>query len=245
MTELERRYRRLLRWFPPAHRETHGEEILGVLLETAEPGRLAGAAPVLHELAWYVANDPPWSPWLIVFQTWVYGAWLPLVWLAYAGLHRTAAVGAWATTLALVWHLRLDLGGDYYGDTAVPVGWILLSALTATALLLSSGPRRGIELLGGRLLWIVAGAGVALVTGAAGNRLLPAHLIALLVLSVVVVATRRPPAWTAGWTVALVLAGFVTGPTGQFPTIAGWAPILAALAVLPATSRRREAPAPT
>jgi hypothetical protein len=32
---LERRYRRLLRCYPPGHREVHREEMLGVLLATA------------------------------------------------------------------------------------------------------------------------------------------------------------------------------------------------------------------
>jgi hypothetical protein len=34
MAALERRYRRLLIWFPPAHRGTYGEEIIGVLLSS-------------------------------------------------------------------------------------------------------------------------------------------------------------------------------------------------------------------
>ena len=36
---LERRYRRLLRCYPPAHRAVHREEMLGVLLATARPGQ--------------------------------------------------------------------------------------------------------------------------------------------------------------------------------------------------------------
>lgn len=36
---LERRYRRVLRCYPPAHREVHREEMLGVLLATARPGQ--------------------------------------------------------------------------------------------------------------------------------------------------------------------------------------------------------------
>jgi hypothetical protein len=36
---LERRYRRLLRCYPPSHREVHREEMLGVLLATARPGQ--------------------------------------------------------------------------------------------------------------------------------------------------------------------------------------------------------------
>jgi len=36
---LERRYRRLLRCYPPSHRAVHREEMLGVLLATARPGQ--------------------------------------------------------------------------------------------------------------------------------------------------------------------------------------------------------------
>ena len=38
---LERRYRRLLRCYPPGHREFHREEMLGVLLAAARPGQRA------------------------------------------------------------------------------------------------------------------------------------------------------------------------------------------------------------
>ncbi|HTZ28394.1 MAG TPA: hypothetical protein VMC83_30635 [Streptosporangiaceae bacterium] len=36
---LEIRYRRLLRWYPAAHRSVHQDEMLGVLMAGAEPGR--------------------------------------------------------------------------------------------------------------------------------------------------------------------------------------------------------------
>src|SRR5262249_12251100 len=36
---LERQYLRLLRCYPPSHREVHGEEMLGVLLDAARPGQ--------------------------------------------------------------------------------------------------------------------------------------------------------------------------------------------------------------
>ena len=41
---LERRYSRLLRCYPPAHRQVHREEMLGVLLATARPGQRAPGA---------------------------------------------------------------------------------------------------------------------------------------------------------------------------------------------------------
>jgi hypothetical protein len=36
---LERRYRRLLRWYPPEHRQVHGEEMIGVLVAGQRPGQ--------------------------------------------------------------------------------------------------------------------------------------------------------------------------------------------------------------
>jgi hypothetical protein len=36
---LERRYRRLLSWYPPAYRAANAEEMLGVALAGAAPGR--------------------------------------------------------------------------------------------------------------------------------------------------------------------------------------------------------------
>lgn len=39
MSALEDRYRRLLRWYPAEHRRVHEEEMLGVLLAAAGPGR--------------------------------------------------------------------------------------------------------------------------------------------------------------------------------------------------------------
>jgi hypothetical protein len=36
---LEDRYRRLLALYPPEHRARHGEEMLGVLMTAAVPGR--------------------------------------------------------------------------------------------------------------------------------------------------------------------------------------------------------------
>ena len=44
---LERRYRCVLRCYPPAHREVHREEMLGVLLATARPAPLAGKSSSL------------------------------------------------------------------------------------------------------------------------------------------------------------------------------------------------------
>jgi hypothetical protein len=56
---LERRYRRLLRSYPPGHRQVHREEMLGVLLATARPGQRApGAGQTVNLVA---CEDFPFS----------------------------------------------------------------------------------------------------------------------------------------------------------------------------------------
>lgn len=46
MSPLEGRYRRLLRWYPADHRAAHEDEMIGVLLDDAEPGRERPGAAV-------------------------------------------------------------------------------------------------------------------------------------------------------------------------------------------------------
>ena len=49
---LEGSYRRLLRWYPSSYRKRHGEEILGVLMAAAEPGRHRPGARESVDLLW-------------------------------------------------------------------------------------------------------------------------------------------------------------------------------------------------
>jgi hypothetical protein len=49
---LERRYRRLLRWYPAAYRGRHEEEILGVLMAAAQPGQHRPGARESLDLLW-------------------------------------------------------------------------------------------------------------------------------------------------------------------------------------------------
>jgi hypothetical protein len=44
MSALERRYRRLLAWYPARHRQAHGDEMVGVLLAASQGRRRPGAA---------------------------------------------------------------------------------------------------------------------------------------------------------------------------------------------------------
>jgi hypothetical protein len=63
---LERRYRRLLRCYPPSHREFHREEMLGVLLAAARPGqRTPGLGQTVNLAACGLAIRVRWIPgWL-------------------------------------------------------------------------------------------------------------------------------------------------------------------------------------
>ncbi|HEX5188210.1 MAG TPA: hypothetical protein VFW16_01625 [Streptosporangiaceae bacterium] len=51
MSALERRYRRLLAWYPAQHRHAHGEEMIGVLLASAQDGQRRPRLPDALDLA--------------------------------------------------------------------------------------------------------------------------------------------------------------------------------------------------
>jgi hypothetical protein len=76
---LEIRYRRLLRWFPAEHRVVHQEEMLGVLMAGAEPGRtrpsraesadlLLGAARIRLRPGRALSDGPGWRDALAVYS---------------------------------------------------------------------------------------------------------------------------------------------------------------------------------
>jgi hypothetical protein len=50
---LEESYRRLLRWYPPVYRHRHEEEILGVLMATAQPGQRRPRVRDSLDLLWW------------------------------------------------------------------------------------------------------------------------------------------------------------------------------------------------
>jgi hypothetical protein len=69
---LEGSYRRLLRWYPPRYRHSHEEEILGVLMATAQPGQRRPGARESLDLLWSAlkirirmtlrgADSEPWA----------------------------------------------------------------------------------------------------------------------------------------------------------------------------------------
>jgi hypothetical protein len=75
---LERRYRRLLAWYPADYRRTYGEEMLGVLLAAAPPDRARPGFAEAANLAWSgsrarirhvgTSTDPRWRDALAVYS---------------------------------------------------------------------------------------------------------------------------------------------------------------------------------
>jgi len=118
--ELERRYRRLLAWYPPDHRRTYEEEMLGVLLAGATPRQ---RWPRLQESANLVASAMR-QRLLAVGSVFVDPRWR-------AG---TAAVGLLVPMLLLTLHLRLAVGYSAWAREAdvasvfPPRGWLAMLA---------------------------------------------------------------------------------------------------------------------
>lgn len=123
---------------------------------------VAGAAPNLHEIAWWirvgsfaqmpltqVPDAPAWAAWLVVAA------------LALFGRRRAAAVAAW---LAVFVYLTVSLTvTDAFLMRFENGGWLLLGLFTAIALTWSPGPVAGRALVGRRGV-VLAVAGVVAMT---------------------------------------------------------------------------------
>lgn len=68
--ELERRYQRLLAWYPATFRAEHGQEILGVLLDSAHEGQqrvaFADAADLIRSALMLRLSPASWAPVTVV-----------------------------------------------------------------------------------------------------------------------------------------------------------------------------------
>jgi hypothetical protein len=139
---LERRYRRLLRCYPPGHREVHREEMLGVLLATARPGQRApGARQTVNLVACglairarralgSVANEP-WQDALAVVSLIT-----PALMLVIAALDFAVAIRE-----AVVEHHAYPAAGPFWPPWLVPflgrpatvmIGWLAVVLLGLT-----------------------------------------------------------------------------------------------------------------
>jgi hypothetical protein len=151
---LEARYRRLLRWYPADHRAAHRDEMLGVLMAAADPGRdrpglsesadlLAGAARIRFRPGRALSDGNGWRDALAVYS------------LAGPVLLLASTILGWLA--GLVWSnlghtggLMLDLGfanGAYENlESAHPaiatLMWLLLTGQAFVAVLALAGLRR-------------------------------------------------------------------------------------------------------
>lgn len=154
---LERGYRRLLRWYPPSYRARHEEEILAVLMASAQPGQRRPSARESLDLLWSAlkirirmtlrgADSQPWAAALALA-----GVLLPLLMLVGSPVSRRAllllavpfALGAVIYLCSLISPpLPAPVGNTL---TAVPLLLILLAAL---ALSLGHGRHAGPDIPG-------------------------------------------------------------------------------------------------
>lgn len=104
-TALERRYRRLVSWYPKAFREEHGEELLSVLMACARAGQrrpgLSGSADLIGSGLWLrLRPGIPRSPRTVRAAVWLMYAGAAVTILSLIGVlaalpfigHRSAAL---------------------------------------------------------------------------------------------------------------------------------------------------------
>src|SRR6185369_169459 len=112
---LERRYRRLLRCYPPGHRQVHREEMLGVLLATARPGQRApGARQTVNLVACGLAIRARRALSSLADESWqdalaVVSLITPAVMLIIAALDIAVAI-----RVAVVEHYAYPLAGPFW-----------------------------------------------------------------------------------------------------------------------------------
>jgi hypothetical protein len=175
--DLERRYRRLLAWYPRSFRAENEEEILAVLLECAQDGQtrpdLAATADLLKGALWMWLRPPGYPPRALIaaVRLMLLGAVVEvgaLVYLLVGGgsikaAFRYAHPGATATQ----WHaLSVHLTADQVAAPVVIVLWLWLAWFTG----------RGHDY--GRVIYIffyvILALGLLLVLGADAVRISPA-----------------------------------------------------------------------
>jgi len=112
--DLERRYSRLLAWYPTAFRREHQAEMLGVLLESARDGQrrvgLADMADIIRGGLTLRLRVPPQAPRAVAVA----------VRLMYAG--AAALLATWASTVVTETNVRSAM------LRAVPAQWHLMFA---------------------------------------------------------------------------------------------------------------------
>jgi hypothetical protein len=151
---LEARYRRLLQWYPAHHRAVHRDEMLGVLMAAAEPGRdrprliesadlLAGAARIRLRPSRALSDGNGWRDTLAVYS--VAGPVLLLAssilgWLAGDVWSILGHTGGLTLNLAFPNGAYENLEGAH--PAIATVMWLLLTGQAVVAVLALAGLRR-------------------------------------------------------------------------------------------------------
>ena len=216
MSALERKYRRLLAWYPARHRQAHGDEMVGVLLAASHGRRRPGAAETADLIKGAVLirvraaiggqTDAGWQDALAVAGLLA----APLMAVLLAGQNL-----GWMATL--FWH-TVPPASDVQGDL-----WPLAVLMLPLGLALLRLRRAAIAVAAAQLLWVI-------VQAALGHRLHEPRLAAYLVLFVVQVAglaaspgprrarafiTRRSAVLALPWIATAAYAGGIL--PGHFP----------------------------
>ena len=139
-TALERRYRRLLRCYPPSHRAVHREEMLGVLLATARPGQRApGAGQAVNLVACGLAIRArrslaagPWQDALAVMSLIAPVLMSIIAILNFAVAIREAVAEHQGIPAAEFPFWQLNLVPQLGGPAAVMIGWLAVVLLALT-----------------------------------------------------------------------------------------------------------------
>lgn len=136
--KLERRYQRLLRCYPPGHRADHGEEMLGILLDSARPGQRAPGLSQMVNLAAcglairarHFLTAGPWQDALAVLSLIAPVVLVITSALSLAQLVRSAVNEA-AFAHVPVWQL-LSFVATLAGPAAVLAAWLTVVLLALT-----------------------------------------------------------------------------------------------------------------
>jgi len=235
MAALERRYRRLLRCYPPSHRE----EMLGVLLDASRPGqRGPGASQTLNLVTCGLAirarrtlAGGPWQDALAVVSLIAPPLMLIIAILDFAVAVRETMVQAAGAGIT-VWHLSFvpQLGGP----AVMIIGWLAVVVLALTgrrrsAAVVASVP---LALALANLLTAVLEQTWLMIAGLSATFGYPAVIVlaspsaqlsgpvssSLDVLAIAITVTVTHMRGTAGGRIAALMAsGLLIGFAGTFP----------------------------
>jgi hypothetical protein len=222
---LERRYRRLLRCYPPGHRQVHREEMLGVLLATARPGQRApGAKQTVNLVACGLAirvrralrslADESWQDALAVVSLIIPVLMLIISALGFAVAIREAVVEHHAYPPAAAGPFWQPWLVPFLGGPAVAmIGWLAVVLLGLTGRRRAAAAIASIALALAQACLMIAGLSVVfgftevvyLVRPSVSLAGFAFSFLGVLTLAVTVVITRVRG--TVGWRVSALVAG--------------------------------------